>query len=219
MSLSDNSVADECSKAMKTLASWSVEDYHRMIEAEILGDRRGEAVKLNNIGGVYSDLGEKQQVLSFFNQALPLYRAVGAAEGTQSARSGEADTLGNLAFLKRNQGNLSEALTQIEAAIDILEDLRTKVASPELRASYFATVQGDYEFYIDLLMQLHRQDPSQGYDARALHASERARARTLLELLTEANADIRTGVDPQLLQQERRLQNQLVHLGGNNWPA
>ncbi len=58
-------------------------------------------------------------------------------------------------------------------------------------------------------MQLHQQDPSKGYDAQAIHASERSRARSLLELLTEANADIRTGVDPQLLEQERRLQNQL----------
>ena len=124
-------------------------------------------------------------------------------------RREEARALYNLALLKRNQGNLEQALTQIEASIAIVEDLRTKIAGPELRQSYFATVQDRYEFYIDLLMQLHQQDPSKGYDAQAIHASERARARTLLELLTEANADIRTGVDPQLLEQERRLQNQL----------
>ena len=167
-----------------------------------VGDRFGEATTLHNIGKVYDHLEEKQQALSFYNQALSLRRAVGD-------RGGEAHTLYNLALLKHNQGNLEEALTEIEAAIGIVEDLRTKVASPELRASYFATVQDYYEFYIDLLMQLDRQDPSKGYDARAFHASERARARTLLELLTEANADIRTGVDPKLLQQERRLQNQL----------
>jgi CHAT domain-containing protein len=58
-------------------------------------------------------------------------------------------------------------------------------------------------------MQLHQQNPSQGYDAKALHASERARARSLLELLTEAGAKIRQGVNPQLLQQEQNLQQQL----------
>ena len=58
-------------------------------------------------------------------------------------------------------------------------------------------------------MQLHQQNPSQGYDAQALHASESSRARSLLELLSEAKADIRQGVEPKLLEQERSLPQQL----------
>ena len=167
-----------------------------------VGDRRMEATTLTNIGGVYDSLGEKQKALEYYNQALPLSRAVGD-------RGEEARTLFNLAFLQRSQGNLKEALSLMENSIAIVEDLRTKIGSQELRASYFATVQDYYQFYIDLLMQLHQQNPSQGYDALAFHASERARARSLLELLTEANANIRSGVDPKLLEQEQRLQQQL----------
>ena len=44
-------------------------------------NRGGEATTLNNIGAVYSDLGEKQKALDFYNQALPLMRAVGDAYG------------------------------------------------------------------------------------------------------------------------------------------
>ncbi|MDF5733984.1 MAG: CHAT domain-containing protein, partial [Rhizonema sp. PD38] len=58
-------------------------------------------------------------------------------------------------------------------------------------------------------MRLHKQNPSKGYNAEALHISERARARNLLELLAEANVDIRQGVDPKLVAQERSLQQQL----------
>jgi tetratricopeptide (TPR) repeat protein len=169
---------------------------------QAVGDKDGEAATLNSIGGVYNSLGEHQKALEFSNQALSLRRAVGN-------RRGEATSLYNVAFLQRSQGNLKQALTLMDSAITIIEDLRTKIGSQELRASYFATVQGYYEFYIDLLMQLHQQNPSQGYDALALHASERARARSLLELLTEANANIRQGVDPKLLEQERTLQQQL----------
>jgi len=97
----------------------------------------------------------------------------------------------------------------MKAAIEIIEDLRTKIASQQLRASYFASKQNYYQFYIDLLMQLHKTNPNKGYDAQALHASERARARSLLELLTEANANIRQGVNPKLLDEERNLQQQL----------
>jgi hypothetical protein len=124
-------------------------------------------------------------------------------------KAGEALTLYNIAYLERNRDNLNEALTQIETAINIIENLRTKIDSQQLRASYFASVQGYYELYIDLLMQLHKTNPSKGYDALALNASERARARNLLEILTEARADIRRGVDSKLAQQERTLQQQL----------
>ncbi len=152
-----------------------------------VGDRGGEAMTLNNIGSVYDSLGEKQKALEFFNQALFLIRAVGN-------RGGEAKIIGNFAYLKRSQGNLTEALTDIEAAIAIIEDLRTKIDSEKLRQSYFAQNQNAYEFYIDLLMELHRQTPNKGYDLKAFNASERARARTLLELLTEAKANIRQGI-------------------------
>ncbi|MBD2101718.1 CHAT domain-containing tetratricopeptide repeat protein, partial [Leptolyngbya sp. FACHB-261] len=167
-----------------------------------VGDRSGEATTLNNIGLVYDSLGDKQQALSYYNQALPLRRAVGD-------RSGEATTLNNIAYVKRDQGKLSEAKAQIEAAIGIVESLRTKVISQDLRASYFASVQNYYKLYVGLLMQLHKQQPAADYDALALYASERSRARSLLELLTEARADIRQGVDPQLLARERSLQQRL----------
>ena len=163
-----------------------------------VGDRSGEANTLNGIGRVYYGLEQKQKALELFNQALPLKRAAGN-------RDGEAGILSNLAYLQRSQGNLKEALTLMENSITIIEDLRTKIGSQELRASYFATVQDYYQFYIDLLMQLHQQNPNQGYDVLALNASERSRARSLIELLTEAQANIRLGADPKLLELESTL--------------
>ena len=58
-------------------------------------------------------------------------------------------------------------------------------------------------------MQLHTRYPREGYDGQALSVSERARARSLLEMLNEARASIREGVDPALLQKERSLQQVL----------
>ncbi len=165
-------------------------------------DKRGEAGTLKNIGTVYSSLGEKQEALKYYNQALPIYRVVGDREG-------QATTLFNMAFLERDRNNLQQAQIHIQAAIDIIEDLRTKIADQQLRASYFASVQDYYKFYTDLLMQLHKKDPSKGYDALALQVSDRSRARGLIELLTEANIDIKKGIDPKLLAEERRLQWQI----------
>jgi CHAT domain-containing protein/tetratricopeptide (TPR) repeat protein len=165
--------------------------------------RRAEPPVLDNIGKTYDLSNQPQKAIEFYNQALSLWRSIGD-------RAAEAETLYSIAGAERKRGNLDEAKKQIEAVISIVESLRSKVASQELRNSYFASVQKYYQFYIDLLMQLHKQQPSKGYDALALHASERARARSLLEILTEANADIRQGVDPKLLEKERTLQQQLA---------
>ncbi|MEA5545869.1 CHAT domain-containing tetratricopeptide repeat protein, partial [Limnoraphis robusta CCNP1324] len=167
-----------------------------------VGDKAGEATTLNNIGSVYNALGDRQTALEFYNQSLPLRRQVGD-------KAGEALALNNIAFLKRSQGNLTEALTDMELAINIIEELRTKIISQDLRTSYFASVYGYYEFYIDLLMELHQQNPNQGYDAKALNASERGRARSLLDILAESGADIKKGVDPQLLAREKSLLQRL----------
>ena len=77
--------------------------------------------------------------------------------------------------------------------------------SEELRASYFSTVQNNYALYIDVLMRLHQLHPGDKNEAKALEVSERARARSLLETLAEAQADIRQGVDPALLERERSM--------------
>jgi CHAT domain-containing protein/Tfp pilus assembly protein PilF len=181
----------------------AIEFYNQALPLyQAVGDRGGEATTLNNLGLVYDSLGEKQKAIEFYVRALPILRAVGD-------RGGEATTLYNIAYFQRSEGKLTEALTNIKAAVDIIESLRSKIVSPELRTSYFATVQDYYEFYTNLLMQLHQQDPSKGYDAEALHIAERSKARSLLELIAEANADIRQGIDPKLLVREKVLQYKL----------
>ncbi|HEY9711794.1 MAG TPA: CHAT domain-containing protein, partial [Oculatellaceae cyanobacterium] len=151
---------------------------------------------------IHAALGQNSTALEHHNQALSLSQQLGY-------KTEEANILYNQAILNRQQNNLTAAKTEIETAINIIESRRTQIASQELRQSYFARNQDYYQFYIDLLMQLHQQNPNQGYDAEALHISERARARSLLELLSEASANIRSGVDPKLLEQERTLQQQL----------
>ncbi len=165
-------------------------------------DRRGEAATLTNIGKAYAEMGNQQQALDHYRQSLSLRRAV-------KDRRGEAATLYEIARIERDRDNLDEARAQIAAALDLTETLRAKVASQDLRSSYFAGVQDYYALDIDLLMRLHRRDPAGGFVALALQTSERARARSLLETLAEARADIRQGLDAALLARERSMQQQL----------
>ena len=161
-----------------------------------------KALEFSRAANTYYLLKDYEKGLKYHNQSLQLWQGMGNL-------SNQASELAIIARIERDRGNFNQSLTNIEAAIKIIEGLRTKIGSQELRQSYFATVQDYYQFYIDLLMQLHQQNPSQGYDAIALHASESSRARSLVELLTEAGANIRQGADPKLLEQERNLQQQL----------
>ena len=162
----------------------------------------GTAETLRHIGATYLALGQDEKSFAYLREALALSRSIGE-------RRGEAETLSDMARVYRARGQLAEAVSQVAAAIEIAESLRHNLISPELRTSYFATVQDYYALYIDLLMQQHRQQPTSAYAAEALRTSERAHARSLLETLNEANANIRQGVDAGLLARERSLQQLL----------
>ncbi|MDJ1182914.1 tetratricopeptide repeat protein [Roseofilum casamattae] len=151
------------------------------------------------LGKVHAELGNVDRAWDAFNRAVKLDRVPET----------KAEALLGMARVERDRKNLEMALNRIEAAIALIEEARARKKSPEERQTFFASKQLYYEFYIDLLMELHQQEPTKGYDARAININERSRARSLLELLTEANTDIRKGVDPDLVLQERRLQQQL----------
>ncbi|MGE0128739.1 MAG: CHAT domain-containing protein [Blastocatellales bacterium] len=165
-------------------------------------DRRLEAQVLNDIGRVYAGWGKKQKAMEYYRRALPLNQATGD-------RFGESSTLYNIACVERDRGDFNAARTRIEEALGIIESLRANVASHDLRTSYVDSIYQRYEFYLDLLMRLHKQRPSRGLDIAALEASERARARSLIEMMAEARANIRQGVNPELLERERSVQRAL----------
>src|SRR6266542_1582247 len=181
----------------------ALEKYHETLPiTRAVGDRNGEADTLSNISGVYLSVGETRKALEKYHETLPIYRAVGD-------RNGEANTLLSIARAEQKRDNLTQARQAIEQAVSLVESLRTNIAGQEFRASYFASRQEFFETYIDVLMEQRQQNPVAGIDAVALAVSERARARSLLELLKEARADIRQGVDGSLLECERSLQQRL----------
>ena len=155
-----------------------------------------EAKILKGIGDVYAATGDQARALEYYKQALPLLIKV-------TDKQGEAQTLYALAMVKIRQRDLPGARHDLEQGIGIIETLRAKVAGSDLRISYLAEHQRFYEHYIDLLMQLHDKFPQDGYAGLALQASEKKRARVLLESLVESRVDIREGVDPKLVERER----------------
>lgn len=170
--------------------------------SQAVRDRQTQSAILNNTARAWETLGEPNAALDHYRQALSLSKEV-------MDREGQITQLGNIAKLQANQGNLAEARRYSEESLDLAESARTSIRGQDSRAAYFAKLQSRYGVYVETLMRMSQQRKDAGLDRAALQASERARARSLLEILTETRADIRQGVDSSLLELEQRLRAQL----------
>lgn len=163
---------------------------------------RREAISHANLGHVYNLLGKPEQALDHFNQALAIVRNINDLNSAAIVLEGRAR-------VQQKLGNLAEARKDVEESLSLIETVRARSGSQSLRASYLASREQAYGLYVDVLMQLHAKDPSARHDAEALQASERGRARSLLEMLNEAPADIEQGVGVELVKREREIRQSI----------
>lgn len=147
-------------------------------------DRRGQAITLDKIGEALALTGEVTEALGKYERALELWKAVGDKQG-------QALSLYGIARVELGRNNLANARDRIEEAIGIVESLRYKVSNRQLRMTYFAAKQDFYALDIDARMRLYEITHSAADVEAALWASERARARNLTDLLSEARANPR----------------------------
>lgn len=181
----------------------AVELHQQALEIQrTLKNVRREALCLVNLGHVYGVLRQPDKALDHYNQALVILRNVNDLNSAAVALEGRARA-------RQQLGNLAESRQDIEESLSLIETVRARSGSQSLRASYLASREKAYEFYVDLLMQLHAKDPAARHDAEALQASERGRARSLLEMLNEAPADIRQGVGVELVKREREIRQSI----------
>jgi CHAT domain-containing protein/tetratricopeptide (TPR) repeat protein len=164
-----------------------------------------EANALCALGIAHREAGDLPAAREELSRALALVH-------TLQDRSREAEIGVSLAKAERDAGDRAAARGQARASVDLLESLRTKVFDQRLRTSFLATKQNFYEVYIDTLMPRGKPAPAAADVAAALQVSERARARSLLDILTESGADVRAGGDPALAQREQRLHDRLNSL-------
>ena len=123
--------------------------------------RHTQTFLLKVIGWTYANLGELAPAIVITTRNFSF--------GAQLASTlGKPAPFMILRTLSAGVTLFRSARKQIEAALDIIESLRTQIANQQSRTSYFTEAQQYYEFYVSLLMQLNAQNPSQGFDAMAL---------------------------------------------------
>ncbi len=161
-------------------------------------DRSWEGATLFLIGEAHRKNKDFQTAKTFIVNSLEIKREL-------KESSDETQSLLSLAKIEKDLNNFPEAQTRIEEAIGILENIRSNISQRNRRSSYFSAKQDFYEFHINLLVERHKKEPKKGFDVLAFEASERARARNLLESLGESKFDIRAGVSDETLKKEKLL--------------
>jgi CHAT domain-containing protein/Tfp pilus assembly protein PilF len=165
----------------------------------------GEQSTHNDLGDTYIALEQLSEADEALQNALRLAQQLADPYREMYTRS-------SLANLARAQDDLDEALYQRMLVLEAIESLRMEVAEPEYRASFLSRQQDEFVEAVDLLMELHRAAPADGHDRAAFAVAERARARSLVELLTEVSVDAQAGVDPQLLAELQSAGGTLIEL-------
>ncbi len=175
------------------------------------GRRAAEARTGALLGRALHELGNPDAA-DAFRDALGIGRRIDHPVAT-------ALSLRGLAEIERDAGRLETAREFLEEALAITERQRGRVPTPELRATFLAEKRSLYTLYVDLLIELDGRQPGAGFSAAAFEASERARARALLDLLNERGHDLGGGVEGELEARDRaigrrlsEIQSRLVHL-------
>jgi CHAT domain-containing protein/tetratricopeptide (TPR) repeat protein len=161
------------------------------------GYEREEAEIQNRIGAVDLRRGRLARARRRFRRALEFSRK------TESPFV-ESRALLFLARVERASMRFDEALEQAGKALELVDTLRTKISSHRLRASYVASVYELHAFHVDLLMDLHERRPGAGFGEQAFVAAERAKARSLMEMLSDSRSYV--GSDGSLLEYEAQLE-------------
>ncbi|MDQ3130808.1 MAG: CHAT domain-containing protein [Acidobacteriota bacterium] len=159
--------------------------------------KRQTSQLFNKTGQIYKHRNDLPTARKYFSDSLKLNRDV-------KDKFTEAETLYNLAGIEADDEN---ALKLLKDSVEITESVYSDVLNSKLKRNYFSNVFNRYELYINRLMKMHRRFPEKGFDALALQAAEKARARSMLENLRLSEANFSKDADPETLRREKEVRN------------
>lgn len=166
------------------------------IQERVAPDTLVVCVCVHNLGGIASRRGRNDDAKRYYERALAIRERL--APGSLDL----ANSLHGLGEVALRMNRPEEALPLLRRALDTIEAQRDHIHAIQSRAFLLARYSEPY-------VTLQRAYLALGDRASAFETIERARARSLLDGLGEARADIREGVEPALLAREKELQVRL----------
>ena len=136
--------------------------------------------------------------ISYFNDALKLINTINAPQLYWQAQAG-------LALVLKNQNKPELALEHYKAAIDKIGYTQHLLPVEDFQSGFMDEHMNVFEGVIELLAEMHNNDPLKGYDKLAFEFAEKAKARAFLQNLLESRANIKSGVSSELKLKENKI--------------
>lgn len=177
------------------------EEYFRQalaIHQNLAPDSPGEAGALQKLGELERKRHNLPEAEKYLRQALII------REEKMPGSLSHANVLMALASLLREEHKTDDAAQFFEEGITVLDNQMSSLGgSEEVRSAFRARYEANYKNYADLLVT-DAKKPDE-----AFNVVERSRARTLLELLENAQINIHSGCSPELLRRESSLRESI----------
>ncbi len=165
-----------------------------------------EATALLELAASHAAGGRSDSAATSFDSVEKIARGRGFHEIDIAVHIGRAD-------LAKNRGDLDLAQSQLDEAIAVAEKLRRgSRESPSVSERAFGRWEDLYGRAIALRAARHAIVPDGGHAGLAHDLASRAKARSLLDLLTETGTELRYRADPAFRDQEDALLNRLATL-------
>lgn len=160
--------------------------------AQTLGDTAGQAGAQANLGLLYARTKRPDEAQRAFETALALYTRLGDPRG-------EMYVLSNMGTLAYNRNDLNSAIQHYLTAIERAEKIREQIgALTEGRLSFQAERQSLYTTTVALLARAKRTE-------EAFLLAQRAKGRTLSDLMNAGRVSLSSLLTPEEREQERML--------------
>ncbi len=163
------------------------------------GFRRSSIKTETKLGKLNLLKGKLQTARRHFENVLKFSREL-------RIRFSESDALYGLALVEDTENHPTSSLTDLSDSLRITESLYGEIANKKLQTSFLHSISDQYSLLIRLLVK----DRTESNGAiTGLLASERSRARTMLESLISSDANFTADADPTIVQKETDLRGSL----------
>lgn len=165
------------------------------------------AETLSNLALVLENTRDYSGARKSYERALAIVRTTGQAETRRRAAFG-------LGRINEQEYRLTEALALYRESVRMLEDSSGQFEQESHRALYLQA--GDklavYDALARLLLKLHEQDSSKGYDKEAWAVLEAKKGRMIAEVFTASNTQLQDPAARKEIETAKSTQDQAVAL-------
>jgi CHAT domain-containing protein/uncharacterized protein HemY len=151
-----------------------------------------------NLGISYTRLNKNVEAKKSFESAIEIAAKAGDSDPQWRAYN----WLGRMA---ENEGDDQKTFEYYAKAISVIESMRGKFTDPSLKTLFMKEKSSVYERMIKLLYKMQRAP-------EALHYLERAKARIMLDMLSEKTLSSKNKEENELLHQEQALRNRISEI-------